>query len=61
MNAGIATSSVADPGFRRLGNQTQRWGSSQLYGKTFAENYMKMKEIGLDSRPQHPLGSVNDL
>ena len=38
---------VGDPGFHRGGCQTPRRGPNPLFGIIFAENYMKMKKIGL--------------
>ena len=37
---------MADPGFPMGGANSQVWGKNVLFGKVFAENCMKMKEIG---------------
>ena len=43
---------VADPGFPRRGGANPRVpGKNLLFGKIFAENGMKMKEIGQRERP----------
>ena len=43
---------VADPGFaRRRGANPWFWSKILLFGKGFAENCMKMKEIGLRTHP----------
>ena len=50
------TLSLADPGFPRR-------GKNLLFGKVFAENWMKIKEIGPrggEARPWRPLESAND-
>ena len=54
----LATESVADPGFPRRGRVPTPgfWGKVLLFGKIFAENCMKMKEIGPGAHvPSAPL------
>ena len=55
---------VADPAFsRRRAPPPGLWGENLLFGKVFAENYMKMKQIRLRGRVPSthpdPFGSVN--
>ena len=47
------TWTVADPEFSRRGRGANPWdwGDNLLFGKIFAENCMKMKEIGSGGRP----------
>ena len=53
--------SVADPGFPRGGRANpSAWGKNPLLGKIFAENCMKIKDIGPGGGDLSvPLGSAN--
>ena len=53
---------VADPVFPRGGSQLPKGCANLLFGRFFAENCMKMKEIRLrgDVRPLRPRGSATE-
>ena len=65
----LCVKSLADPRFPRRGGgaggaNSCDWGKNLLFGKVFAENCMKMKEIG-PGRAEHPFappppGSANE-